>query len=201
MRNDPAGAATVSLGRVLIDASPDKVLDFIEFRILLIIDFENSHFFFCVVSLDCSESLGREKRASHVLPMFFNTNGKVLKTLRSAHAICLLIQVYAKLAHARKWEGWLGVAQLVHTAQLEQLQPGNTFSYTSNLAPGFIDAVVEDAEPGKVIALHVRLNALCSCACSLLLVLAQTYFCTGQFSKAAESKNVLSRHICLDSCC
>lgn len=83
MKNDPAGEATVSLGRVLIDASPDKV--------------------------------------------------------------------YAKLTEARKWEHWLGVAQLVHTAQIEQLQPGNTFCYTSNLAPGFIDAIVQDAEPGKVL--------------------------------------------------
>ncbi len=59
-------------------------------------------------------------------------------------------QVYAKLTEARKWEQWLGVAQLVHTAQIEQLQPGNTFCYTSNLAPGFIDGIVQDAEPGKV---------------------------------------------------
>lgn len=60
------------------------------------------------------------------------------------------LQVYAKLTEARKWEHWLGVAQLVHTAQIEQLQPGNTFCFTSNLAPGFIDAIVQDAEPGKV---------------------------------------------------
>ena len=61
-----------------------------------------------------------------------------------------LKQVYAKLTEARRWENWLGIAQLVHTAQIEQLQPGNTFCYTSNLAPGFIDAIVQDAEPGKV---------------------------------------------------
>lgn len=58
--------------------------------------------------------------------------------------------MYATLAEARKWEKWLGIAQLVHTAQSEDLQPGNTFCYTSNLAPGFVDAVVQDAEPGKV---------------------------------------------------
>ena len=62
-----------------------------------------------------------------------------------------VVQVYATLAEARKWENWLGVAQLVHTAQIEDLQPGNTFCYTSNLAPGFVDGVVQDAEPGKVL--------------------------------------------------
>ena len=61
-----------------------------------------------------------------------------------------LVQVYAKLARARDWENWLSAARLVHTAQPEALETGNTFCCTSQLILGFVDGIVEDAEPSKV---------------------------------------------------
>lgn len=59
-------------------------------------------------------------------------------------------QVYDKLARAREWEGWLNVCRLIHTAQSSALETDNTFCYIGKLAPGFIDAIVQDAEPAKV---------------------------------------------------
>lgn len=58
--------------------------------------------------------------------------------------------MYRKLSRAREWEGWLNVARLIHTAQPEALETDNTFCYTGRLAPGFVDAIVQDAEPNKV---------------------------------------------------
>ena len=65
-------------------------------------------------------------------------------------ALNAMVQVYAKLARAREWEGWLSAARLVHTAQPEALETGNTFCCTSRLVFGFVDGIVEDAEPSKV---------------------------------------------------
>ena len=63
------------------------------------------------------------------------------------------------LAKAREWEKWSRVVKLIHTAQPQELQSGNTLCYTSKLVPGFTDGIVEDAEPEKVCitpSLHNR---------------------------------------------
>ena len=54
------------------------------------------------------------------------------------------------LSRAREWNDWLTTAKIIHTAQAESLETGDTFCYTAKLAPGFIDAVVQDAETDKV---------------------------------------------------
>lgn len=61
-------------------------------------------------------------------------------------------KVYKKLAEARRWEDWLTVAKLIHTAREGEMETGQTFCYTSRLAPGFTDAIVQDAEPSKVLS-------------------------------------------------
>lgn len=59
-------------------------------------------------------------------------------------------QVYSRLARAREWGDWAQVVRLIHTAQPDELQSGNTLCYTSNLVPGFVDGTVQDAETEKV---------------------------------------------------
>jgi len=61
-------------------------------------------------------------------------------------------KVYKKLSEARKWEGWLKVVKLIHTARDGEMETGQTFCYTSKLAPGFTDAIVQDAEPSKALS-------------------------------------------------
>lgn len=60
-------------------------------------------------------------------------------------------KVYEKLADARNWNDWLNVTKLIHTARDGTMETGQTFCYTSKLAPGFIDGIFQDTEPSKVL--------------------------------------------------